>query len=96
MNLTILELSAGSPNALTVPRQIREYINERGQGRSFNLESFSAHHIDHPHQVVLDFRIIPAGAEQLEPFTVRLVLGGPAARQLADGLHAAIEKDERG
>jgi hypothetical protein len=93
MNPTSLELSAGSPNTLSVPREMRDYINELGGGRRFNLESFSVHQNVQPHQVVVDFRIIPTGAEQLESFTVSLTLGEPAARQLAEALNAALAKE---
>jgi hypothetical protein len=70
-------------------------VNEQAEGRSFNLESFSVHHNDNPSQVVIGFRTVATGAEQLEPFTVSLTLGGPAARQLTEELNAAIAKDER-
>jgi hypothetical protein len=62
----------------------------------FNLESFHLHHDVQPRRVVVEFRIIPTGAEQLEPFTASLMLGEPAARQLAEALTAALASDERG
>lgn len=74
MNPTTLDISAGSPNTLSVPRAVRDYVNERGEGRSFSLESLRAQHIFQPHQIVVDFRVSPTGAEQIEPFTVTLVL----------------------
>jgi hypothetical protein len=96
MSFTTFELSAGSPNTLRVPREIRDYINERGEGRSFNLDSFSVHENVQPQQIVIDFRITPTGAEQLEPFTVSFTLGGPAASQLGKTLNATLGVDENG
>jgi hypothetical protein len=96
MSFTNFELSAGSQNTLSVPREIRDYISERGQDRRFNLESFNVEQNVQPRQVAAHFRIIATGAEQLEPFGVRLTLGETAARQLAEALNEALRKDERG
>jgi hypothetical protein len=96
MSFTNFELAAGSPNTLSVPRAIRDYVSERGQDRRFKLESFNVQQNAQPRQVAADFRIIATGAEQLEPFAVRLTLGEQAARQLAEALNAALRKDERG
>ena len=96
MSFTNFELSAGSLNTLSVPREIRDYVSERGQDRHFNLESFNVQQNAQPRQVAADFRIIASGAEQLEPFAVTLTLGEPAARQLAEALNAVLRKDERG
>ena len=89
MSHTSFERSAGVSNTLRVPRAIRDYINEQGEGRSFNLDSFSAQLSEQPRQVSVEFRITPTGAEQLEPFTVNLILGESAARQLAEALKMA-------
>ena len=86
MSFTTFELAAGSPNTLRVPREICSYVNEQGEGRSFNLDSFSVRQTDQPRQVVVEFRITPTGAEQLEPFTVAITLGEPAATQLTETL----------
>jgi hypothetical protein len=93
MSITTFELSAGAPNTLRVPRAIRDYINERGEGRSFNLESFTVSQNTQPRQIAVDFRITPTGAEQLEPFTVSLILGEPATKQLFDALNLALVND---
>lgn len=90
MDLTTLKVSSGSPNTLSVPRQMRDYINERGEGRSFNLESFSVQKKAELHQVVIEFLIAQKGAEQLEPFHVTLALGEPAAKQVQEALIALL------
>jgi hypothetical protein len=95
MNPTTLEVSAGLQNTLSTPREIRDYINERGEGRSFNIESVSVHQEPQPRKIVMHFRITPIGAEQLDPFIVSLVLGDAAASQLAEALSIALVKDER-
>ena len=41
MGTMTFEVAAGSPNILTVPRQARDYISDRSESRSFNLDSFS-------------------------------------------------------
>ena len=84
------ETAAGSPNILNVPRQARDYISELGEGRSFNLDSFSIDRSSDPHKVLIHLGVGQRGAEQLVPFTVSLGLGEPAARQLADSLIAAL------
>jgi hypothetical protein len=84
------EVAAGSPNILTVPRQARDYISERSESRSFNLDTFSIDRKFEPHEVILRLGIGQRGAEQLEPFTVTVVLGEPAARQLTEVLTAAL------
>jgi hypothetical protein len=80
------EVAAGSPNILTVPRQARDYISdylsERSESRGFNLDSFSIDRKFEPHEVIIHLGIAQRGAEYLEPFTVTIVLGEPAARQL--------------
>ena len=78
--------AAGSMNILDVPVLIREYISEKGEGRRFNLESFGIRHETDPNRVVVDLLIGPKGAEQIEPFTVSIILGDAAARQLTDAL----------
>ena len=40
MELTTLELSAGCPNTLSVPHEMRDYIGERAEGRTFTIDSF--------------------------------------------------------
>jgi hypothetical protein len=92
MNPITLEVAGGSPNTLKVPREMRDYINERGEGRAFNIESFDIQQNDQPRQVVIDFRITKTGAEQLEPFTVSLVLGEAAARQMTEALNSTLGK----
>jgi hypothetical protein len=78
--------AAGSLNILEVPASIREYINEKSEGRRFNLESFVIRHETDPNRVVVELLIGPKGAEQLEPFRVSVVLSDAAARQLTDAL----------
>jgi hypothetical protein len=85
------EVAASSPNILTVPRQARDYINERSESRSFNLDSFSIDRKSEPHEVIIHLGIAQRGAEQLEPFAVTVVLGEPAARQLTEALTAALD-----
>ena len=82
--------AAGSVNILQVPTSIREYINEKGEGRRFNLESFAIRHETDPNGVMVDLLIGPKGAEQLQPFTVSVILGDAAARQLMDALREVI------
>jgi hypothetical protein len=81
-----LEISPAAPNILRVPSTIRGYINEKGEGRSFNLESFRIRHLIEPNHVVVDLSIARKGAELLEPFEVSMVLGDAAARQLAQAI----------
>jgi hypothetical protein len=90
MSTTTFEVAAGSPNVLTVPREARDYISERSESRSFNLDSFSIDRFE-PHEVIIRLGIVQKGAEQLEPFTVTVVLGEPAPRQLTEGLTAALD-----
>jgi hypothetical protein len=94
---TPFDLTPGVFNLLKVPRHIRDYINEQGEGRSFNLESFSLRREVETHQVIVDLLIGPTGAEQLTPFTVSVVLGDAAAQQIAESLNVALGKTgERG
>ena len=95
MNTTTFEIAAGSPNILSVPRAAREYISERGESRSFNLDSFDVDRSFEPHQVVIHLRVTRKGAEQLDPFTVALTLGEPAAQQLSDALTGALKREPR-
>ncbi len=90
MNTTMFEIAAGSPNVLKVPREARDYISEKGESRSFNLDSFEVDRSFEPHQVVIHLRIAQRGAEQLEPFMVSMALGEPAARQLSEVLAKAL------
>jgi len=83
---------AGLANILDVPISIREYINEKREGRRFNLESFDIRHETDPNRVVIDLVIGPNGAEQLEPLKVIVVLGDAAAQQLT----SAINTDKDG
>jgi hypothetical protein len=76
-------VSPAAPNILRVPRVVREYVNENGEGRSFNLESFDIHHEVEPGQFVVELSIVNKGAELLEPFAVSIVLWDPAAQQFA-------------
>ncbi len=69
---------------------MRGYINEQGEGRSFNLESFGMSYETEPHRVVIELLVGKKGAEQLEPFTVSLSLGDLAARQIAQALNGAL------
>ncbi|PWT81421.1 MAG: hypothetical protein C5B58_09865 [Acidobacteria bacterium] len=92
MSTTTFQIAAGSPNVLSVPREAREYINEQGQGRSFNLDSFSVDRSNESHRVLIHLGVAQKGAEQLTPFTVSLELGEPAARQLAEALIAALKQ----
>lgn len=92
MDRTTLEVSAGTSNTLTVPRQMRDYINEKGEGRRFNLDSFSIQKTDE-HQVLIEFLIAQIGAEQVEPFQITLTLGGPAGKQVQEALAAVLAKD---
>jgi hypothetical protein len=82
--------AAGSLNVLDVPILIREYLNEKGEGRRFNLKSFEIRHETDPNRVAVDLLIGPKGAEQIEPFRVSVVLGDAAARQLADALEKVL------
>jgi len=91
MGTMTFEVAAGSPNILTVPRQARDYISDRSESRSFNLDSFSIDRKFEPHEVIIHLGIAQRGAEQLEPFTVAVVLGEPAARQLTEALTAALD-----
>jgi hypothetical protein len=92
MSPTTFEIAAGSPNVLSVPREARDYISERGKSRSFNLDSFSVDRSFEPHQVLIHLGVAQKGAEQLVPFTVSLALGEPAARQLTEALVAALNR----
>jgi len=83
----------GSLNILDVPMSIREYINEKSDGRRFSLESFGIRHETDPNRVVVDLLIGPKGAERLEPFKVSVVLGEAAARQLTDALGEVIASE---
>jgi hypothetical protein len=56
--------AAGSLNVLDVPILIREYLNEKGEGRRFNLKSFEIRHETDPNRVAVDLLIGPKGAEQ--------------------------------
>ena len=91
MSTTTFEVAAGSPNVLTVPREARDYISERSESRSFNLDSFSIDKKFEPHEVIIRLGIAQKGAEQLQPFAVSVVLGVPAARQLTEALTAALD-----
>lgn len=82
--------AAGSLNMLEVPVSIREYINEKGEGRRFNLESFAIRRESDLNRVVIELSIGPTGAEQLEPFNVSVSLGDAAARQLTDALEEVL------
>jgi hypothetical protein len=90
MSTTTFEIAAGSSNLLRVPREARDYISEKGESRSFNLDSFELDRSFEPHQVVIHLRIAKKGAEQLTPFEVILTLGEPAAGQLSDALAKAL------
>lgn len=85
--------TAGSLNILDVPISIRQYINEKGEGRRFSLESFGIRHETDPNRVVLDLLIGPKGAEQIEPFKVSVVLGDAAARQLKDAFEEVLASE---
>jgi hypothetical protein len=71
---------------------MRDYINEKGEGHSFNLESFSLRREVEPNQVIIDLLIGPAGAEQLTPFTVSIVLGEASAQQFTQLLNVAVNQ----
>jgi hypothetical protein len=75
---------------------MRNYINERGEGRSFNIESVSVHQTDELRKFVIDFHIAPTGAEQLDPFIVSLGLGETAGSQLVEAVSTALAQDKRG
>ena len=90
MDAKTFEIAAGSPNVLNVPREARDYISEQGNGRGFNLDSFSVDRSTEPHNVSIRFEVVQKGAEQLVPFTISLELGEPAARQLAETLAAVL------
>jgi hypothetical protein len=98
-NPTILEVSP-APNMLQVPATMRQYISEKGDGRSFNLESFAIRHLTAPDHVVIDLVIAKKGAELLEPFTVNVILGDSAAQQLLQAFtevlthRAALDQDK--
>ena len=85
--------AAGLLNVLDVPISICEYINEKGEGRRFNLESFEIRHETDPNRVVVNLLIGPKGAEQVEPFKVSVVLGDAAARQLTDALEKVLASE---
>ena len=72
---------------------MREYINEKSEGRSFNLESFEIRHETDPNRVVVDLLIGPHGAEQLDAFKVSLVLADTAAGQLTHALEEVLSKE---
>jgi hypothetical protein len=93
MNSRTFVATAGSVNILDVPISIREYINEKGDGRRFNLESFGIQHETDPNRVVVELLIGPKGAEQIEPFKVSIVLGEAAARQLKDALDEVLPSE---
>jgi hypothetical protein len=90
---TFVAAAGSATNILDVPISIREYINEKGEGRRFNLESFGIRHETDPNRVVVDLLIGPKGAEQLEPFEVSVVLGDAAARQLKDALEEVLASE---
>jgi hypothetical protein len=69
---------------------MRDYINERGAGRSFNLDSFTVQKKVDPHHLVIEFLISQRGADQLEPFQITLAFGEPAARQVQEALYGAL------
>lgn len=92
MNTTTFQIAAGSSNVLSVPREARDYISERGEGRSFNLDSFSVDKGLESHKVLIHLEIAQKGAEQLVPFTVSLELGEPAAQQLTDALTTTLNR----
>jgi len=69
----------------------RNLPTERSESRSFNLDSVSIDRKFEPHEVIIRLGIAQRGAEQLEPFTVTVVLGEPAARQLTEALTAALD-----
>ena len=85
--------AAGLLNVLDVPISICEYINKKGEGRRFNLESFEIRHETDPNRVVVNLLIGPKGAEQVEPFKVSVVLGDAAARQLTDALEKVLASE---
>ena len=91
MSAMTFEVAAGSSNVLNIPGEARDYINERSESRSFNLDSFSIDRKFEPHEVIIRLGVVKKGAEQLEPFTVSVVLGEPAARQLKEALIAAFD-----
>jgi hypothetical protein len=93
MDRIALEVSAGSLNTLNVPPEMRDYINERGEGRSFNLDSFIVRKTIELHQVIIELLIAQKGAEQLEPFQVTLAVRQPAAKRVQDALAAVLAKD---
>jgi hypothetical protein len=93
MNNRTFAAAAGSLNVLDVPMSIREYINEKGEGRRFNLKSFGIRHETDPNRVVVDLLIGPKGAEQVEPFKVSILLGDAAARQLTEALEKVLASE---
>jgi hypothetical protein len=93
MDSRTFDRAAGPVNILHVPVSIREYINEKSEGRRFNLESFAIRHETDPNRVVVDLLIGPKGAEQLEPFKVSVVLGDASARQLTDALERVLASE---
>ena len=94
MNATTLEIPSGQHTTLTTPRQIRDYINERGEGRTFHIESIAVR--QDQKKILVDLSIAATGAEQLDPFVVTLGLGQLAARQLLVALSTALAKPEHG
>jgi len=87
-----LEIPAGLQNTLIVPREIRDYINEQAEGRSFQVDSVSLRRISEPRKIAIDLHIAPTGAEQVEPFTVSLGFGEAAANKLLEGLSTALHE----
>ncbi len=91
--ITNLKVSPAAPNILHVPSEMHAYINEKGEGRSFNIESVNIRHVSEPNHVVVDLSIVNKGAELLEPFMINLVLGDVAAQQFAQAISRALSKD---
>lgn len=82
--------SVGSLNILHVPNSMRQYINEKSEGRGFGLESYEVRRETDPNRVVVNLVIGPHGAEQLDAFQVTLVFGDDAARQLIQALQEVL------
>jgi hypothetical protein len=93
MGSTDFAASAGSLNILQVPRSMREYINEKGEGRAFNLDSFEIRHDTDPNRIVVELLIGPHGAEQIEAFKVSVVLSDAGALQLTHALEKVLSEE---
>ena len=92
MSTTTFEVAAGSSNVLSVPREARDYINERAESRSFNLDSFSIDRSFEPHEVIIRLGVAPQGCRTARTFYSECFAwraSGPT--QLTEALTAALD-----